>query len=248
MAQTSGKTSITADQLRVKIFADGADKSSMLEMYRNPLVKGFTTNPTLMHKAGVKDYEAFCRELVAVIPDRHLSFEVFSDELEEMERQANTIKTWGKNVYVKIPVSNTKGIETFDLIRRLSQAGTQVNLTALFTNAQVSKAVKALGGLAPACISVFAGRIADAGIDPVPMMQKMLDEMAPHKNLEMIWASPREPFNVMQAHDLGCHIITATNEIIKKLGNFGKDLDVASLDTVQAFRKDAIAAGFKLPV
>ena len=242
------KTAITADKLKVKIFADGADKAAMLEMYKNPLVKGFTTNPTLMHKAGVKDYQAFAKELVAAMPDRHLSFEVFSDDLAEMERQANLIRTWGKNVYAKIPVSNTKGETTYALIRRLSEAGTQVNLTALFTNDQVTKAVKALGGLAPACISVFAGRIADAGIDPVPMMQTMLAEMAPHKNLEMIWASPREPFNVMQAHDIGCHIITATNDIIKKLGNFGKDLDEASLDTVKVFRQDAMAAGFTLPV
>jgi transaldolase len=242
------KTAITSDKLKVKVFADGADKAAMLEMYKNPLVRGFTTNPTLMHKAGVTDYQAFAKELIKAIPDRHLSFEVFSDDIAEMEQQANLIKTWGKNVYVKIPVSNTKGETTYAMIRRLSEAGTQVNLTALFTNDQVTKAVAALGGLAPACISVFAGRIADAGIDPVPMMQKMLAEMAPHKNLEMIWASPREPYNVMQAHDIGCHIITATNDIIKKLSNFGKDLDEASLETVQVFRKDAIAAGFKLAV
>lgn len=241
-------TAITADKLKVKIFADGAEKAGMLEMYKNPLVRGFTTNPTLMHKAGVRDYQAFCKELVAAMPDRHLSFEVFSDDIPEMERQANLIKTWGKNVYVKIPVSNTKGETTYGLIRRLSQAGVQVNLTALFTNAQVTKAVEALGGLAPACISVFAGRIADAGLDPIPMMKQMLAEMAPHRNLEMIWASPREPFNVMQAHDIGCHIITATNDIIKRLNLFGKDLDAYSLETVQIFRKDAIAAGFSLPV
>ncbi len=242
------KTAITADKLKVKIFADGAEMAGMLEMYKNPLVSGFTTNPTLMHKAGVRDYQAFCKELVAAIPDRHLSFEVFSDDIAGMERQANLIKTWGKNVYVKIPVSNTKGETTYGLIRRLSQAGVQVNLTALFTNDQVTKAVEALGGLAPACISVFAGRIADAGIDPLPMMQRMLTEMAPHKNLEMIWASPREPFNVMQANDIDCHIITATNDIIKRLSLFGKDLDAYSLETVQIFRKDAIAAGFTLPV
>lgn len=242
------RTAITADKLKVKIFADGAEKAGMLEMYKNPLVSGFTTNPTLMHKAGVRDYQAFCKELVAAIPDRHLSFEVFSDDIDEMERQANLIKTWGKNVYVKIPVSNTKGETTYGLIRRLSQAGVQVNLTALFTNAQVTQAVEALGGLSPACISVFAGRIADAGLDPVPMMQQMLSEMAPHKNLEMIWASPREPFNVMQANNIGCHIITATNDIIKRLSLFGKDLDAYSLETVQIFRKDAIAAGFSLPV
>jgi len=241
-------TAITADKLKVKIFADGADKVSMLEIATNPLVVGFTTNPTLMHKGGVKDYQSFAKELVQAIPDRHLSFEVFSDDLAEMERQANLITTWGKHVYVKIPVSNTKGETSYGLIRRLSQAGIKVNLTALFTNEQVSRAVEALGGLAPACISVFAGRIADAGIDPVPMLKEMLAVMAPHKNLEMIWASPREPFNVMQAHDIGCHIITATNDIIKKLGGFGKDLDAASLETVQIFRKDAIAAGFTLPV
>ena len=242
------KTALTADKLKVKIFADGAEMASMLEMYKNPLVRGFTTNPSLMHKSGIKDYQAFAKDLVKAIPDRHLSFEVFSDDLAEMERQANLIKTWGKNVYVKIPVSNTKGETTYTLIRRLSEAGTQVNLTALFTNEQVTKAVAALGGLAPACISVFAGRIADAGIDPVPMLKTMLAEMAPHNNLEMIWASPREPYNVMQAHDIGCHIITATNAIIKSLPLFGKDLAEYSLDTVKNFRKDAIAAGFSLPV
>ena len=241
------KTAITADKLKVKVFADGADKAAMLQMYKNPLVRGFTTNPSLMRKAGVSDYQAFAKELVAAIPDRHLSFEVFSDDLDEMERQANLIKTWGKNVYVKIPVSNTKGETTYAMIRRLSEAGTQVNLTALFTNDQVTKAVAALGGLAPACISVFAGRIADAGIDPLPMLQKMLAEMAPHKNLEMIWASPREPYNVMQAHDIGCHIITATNDIINRLPLFGKDLEAYSLETVKIFRQDAIAAGFTLP-
>ena len=241
-------TAITADKLRVKIFADGADKPAMLEMYKNPLVSGFTTNPSLMRKAGISDYHAFAKDLVKAIPDRHISFEVFSDDIAEMERQANLIKTWGKNVYVKIPVSNTKGETTYAMIRRLSEAGTQVNLTALFTNEQVTKAVAALGGLAPACISVFAGRIADAGIDPVPMMQKMLAEMQPHKNLEMVWASPREPYNVMQAHDIGCHIITATNDIIKRLPLFGKDLAAYSLETVQIFRQDAIAAGFQLPV
>ncbi len=241
------KTAITADKLKVKVFADGADKAAMLQMYKNPLVRGFTTNPSLMRKAGVSDYQAFAKQLVAAIPDRHLSFEVFSDDLDEMERQANLIKTWGKNVYVKIPVSNTKGETTYAMIRRLSEAGTQVNLTALFTNDQVTKAVAALGGLAPACISVFAGRIADAGIDPLPMLQKMLAEMAPHKNLEMIWASPREPYNVMQAHDIGCHIITATNDIINRLPLFGKDLDAYSLETVKIFRQDAIAAGFTLP-
>jgi len=242
------KTAVTADKLKVKVFADGAEKASMLEMYKNPLVRGFTTNPSLMRKAGVSDYEGFARDLLKVIPDRHVSFEVFSDDLAEMERQANYIKTWGPNVYVKIPVTNTKGEATYAMIRRLSEAGTQVNLTALFTNDQVTKAVAALGGLAPACISVFAGRIADAGLDPLPMMQSMLAEMAPHKNLEMIWASPREPYNVMQAHDIGCHIITATNDIIKRLPLFGKDLDAYSLETVQIFRQDSIAAGFSLPV
>ena len=242
------KTAITADKLKVKVFADGAERASMLEMYKNPLVRGFTTNPSLMRKAGITDYQAFAKDLVKAIPNRHISFEVFSDDIPEMERQANLIKTWGPNVYVKIPVTNTKGETTYAMIRRLSEAGTQVNLTALFTNEQVTKAVAALGGLAPACISVFAGRIADAGLDPVPMMQKMLAEMAPYKNLEMIWASPREPYNVMQAHDIGCHIITATNDIIKRLPLFGKDMDAYSLETVQIFRQDAIAAGFTLPV
>lgn len=240
--------SITASKLKVKLFADGADKASMLEMYKNPQITGFTTNPTLMRKAGVSDYATFAKDIVASIPDRHLSFEVFSDDLPEMDRQARLIASWGKNVYVKLPVTNTKGEAVYDLVSKLSADGVKVNLTAIFTQEQVTQAIKALGGKAPACISVFAGRIADAGIDPVPVMADYIRQMAPHANLECIWASPRELLNVVQANDTGCHIITATNDILKKLPLLGKDLTEYSLETVKMFREDAVAAGFKLPV
>jgi transaldolase len=239
---------ITADKLKVKLFADGAEKGSMLELYKNPRIQGFTTNPSLMRKAGVGDYVAFGREIVKAIPDRHLSFEVFSDDLPEMERQARFIQTWGPNVYVKLPVTNTRGEAVYDLVRRLSSDGVQVNLTAMFTQDQVTRAIAALGGKAPACLSVFAGRIADAGIDPVPMMRDFVRQMSPHKNLEMIWASSREPLNVVQADETGCHIITATADILGKIKLFGKDLTEYSLDTVKGFRDDAVRAGYTLPV
>lgn len=237
---------LTMRDLKVKIFADGAEKASMLEMYKNPLIQGFTTNPSLMRKAGIADYESFARDILAVIPDRPISFEVFSDELPEMERQAHLIASWGKNIYVKLPVTNTKKVPVFDLVRKLSQEGIAVNLTAVFTREQVERAVEALGGHAPAYISVFAGRIADAGLDPVPMMRDYLAMMKPFANLECIWASPRELLNVVQADDVGCHVITATSDILKKLPLLGKDLSEYSLETVKMFRDDAVAAGFSL--
>jgi transaldolase len=239
---------ISASRLRVNLFADGAEKAQMLEMYKNPLIKGFTTNPTLMRKAGITDYVAFAQDIVAAIPDRHISFEVFSDDLPGMERQARMIAKWGRNVYVKLPVTNTKREPVFDLINRLSKDGVRVNLTAVFTKDQVERAVAALGGHAPGCISVFAGRIADAGIDPVPVMHDYLKLIRQHSNLECIWASPRELLNVVQASDVGCHIITATPDILKKLSLLGKDLGEYSLETVKMFRDDAVAAGFTLPV
>jgi len=237
---------IDQSKLKVRIFADGADRGGMLAMYRNPLVSGFTTNPTLMRKAGVTNYESFAREILVAIPDRPISFEVFSDELDEMYDQALKIASWGTNVYVKLPVTNTRGESIVPLIRRLAPKGVKMNVTALFTHHQIEEVSAALADAMPSNISVFAGRIADAGIDPLPIMQHALAVMAPHKQQELIWASPRELYNLVQAHDIGCHIITVTNDIIAKLPNLGKDLTVFSLDTVKMFRNDALAAGFSI--
>ncbi len=233
-------------ELKVKLFADGADKKTMLELYANPHVTGFTTNPTLMRKAGITDYEAFARDIVSVIPDRHISLEVFADDLPEMERQARKIATFGPNVYAKIPVSNTKRESTATLVRRLSLEGVKVNVTAILTMEQVREVIAALQGGAPCCVSIFAGRIADTGVDPLPMMTESVGLTRPHPGMEIIWASPRELLNVYQAHDIGCHIITATADILKKLSLVGKDLADYSLETVQMFYQDASASGFKL--
>jgi transaldolase len=230
----------------VKLFADGADKAGMLEMYRSPWIKGFTTNPTLMRKAGISDYEAFARDILAAIPDRSISLEVFSDEFDEMKRQALKIARWGDNVYVKIPVTNTRGESSIPLIRELSHSGVKVNVTAMLTLAQVREVTAALAGGAPSYVSVFAGRVADTGRDPVPLMAAALEYLKPHAGIEMIWASPRELLNVFQADAIGCHIITATNDILKKLQLVGKDLAEYSLDTVKMFRADALKAGFNL--
>lgn len=232
--------------LKVKLFADGADKAGMLEMYRDPRIKGFTTNPTLMRKAGVADYQSFAREMAAAIPDRPLSFEVFSDEFPEMERQANLIRSWGRLVYVKIPVSNSRGEPSFPLIRRLAAAGVKQNVTAITTLRQVWEAALALSEGPSAIISVFAGRIADTGRDPAPMMAAAAEMLRPWPRLELLWASPREILNVFHADAVGCHIITATNDILKKLGLVGKDLGEYSLETVRMFRDDAVKAGFRL--
>ena len=232
--------------LKVKIFADGADKAGILEMYRNPGIQGFTTNPTLMRKAGVRDYEAFARDVLACIPDRPVSLEVFADDFPEMERQARIIASWGNNVFVKIPITNTRRESSVPLVRRLSQEGISVNVTALLTLEQVWKVSAALSGGAPAYVSVFAGRIADTGRDPVPLMAAVVEMLRCSPNAELIWASPRELLNVMQADSIGCHIITATNDILKKLGLVGKDLSGYSLETVQMFYKDALASGFDL--
>jgi transaldolase len=230
--------------LSVKIFADGANLPAMLDLYRCPYIKGFTTNPTLMRQAGITDYAAFARELLQAIPDRPISFEVFSDEFGEMERQARRIAGWGSNVYVKIPVSNTRGEPSYDLVRRLSHDGLRLNVTALMTLAQVEAVADALAGGAPSCISVFAGRIADTGRDPVPLMSDALRLMRRAPRAELIWASPREVLNIFQADAIGCHIITVTHDILKKVGTVGKSLDEFSLDTVAMFRSDAEAAGF----
>lgn len=234
------------ERLSVKIFADGADLAGMLEMYRKPYIKGFTTNPTLMNKAGIRDYRSFARLVLDAIRDRPISFEVFSDDFREMERQAKEIASWGANVYVKIPVTNTARQPAYDLVRRLSQAGVKVNVTALMTLSQVRQVVDAVSGGAPSCISVFAGRIADTGYDPVPLMAAAVELLSTAPAAELIWASPRELLNVFQADAIGCHIITVTNDILKKLSLVGKDLDDYSLDTVKMFYDDATKAGFRL--
>jgi len=236
----------TLRDLKVKIFADGADKAGMLEMYRNPFIKGFTTNPTLMRKAGVNDYVAFAQEILKCIPDRPLSFEVFSDEPGEMERQALQISKWGSNVYTKIPITNTKGQSCVGLVRKLSQAGVKLNVTAMLTLDQVRDTSAALAGGPSSFVSLFAGRVADTGRDPVPMMAAAMEMLAPYPNEELIWASCRELLNIFQAESIGCHIITVPNDVLKKLDLVGKDLHEYSLDTVRTFRSDAVKAGYTL--
>jgi len=239
---------LNPSRLKVKIYADGADKAAMLEMYANPLVNGFTTNPTLMRKSGVTDYCAFAREMLDLIRDRPISFEVFADDFGEMEEQALEIASWGKNVIVKIPITNTRGQSSELLLQRLAVAGVQLNVTALLTLDQVYRAVECLGG-GPACkVSVFAGRIADTGRDPVPIMAAAVELLRPHPNLELIWASPRELLNVFQADAVGCHIITATTDILKKLNLIGKDMTQYSLETVKMFFDDAQKAGYQIPL
>lgn len=244
-AERGTQMTVVAD-LKVKLFADGADKAGMFEMYRNPLIKGFTTNPTLMRKAGVSDYRAFAQEILDGIPDRPISFEVFSDDFDEMERQALEIASWGREVYVKIPVTDTKREPAYPLIRNLSKAGVKVNVTALMTLDQVRQVADCVAGGPPCCISVFAGRVADTGRDPGPLMAAAVEILRPVPNAELIWASPRELLNVFQADAVGCHIITATNDILGKLALVGKDLNDYSLDTVKMFYNDAQQAGYKL--
>jgi len=236
----------TIQQLRVKIFADGADKAGMLEMASRPYIAGLTTNPTLMRKAGVADYRAFAREIVNAIPDRPLSFEVFSDDFAEMERQAHEIASWGAQVYVKIPVTNTRGEPAYGLVRRLSKAGVKLNVTALMTLAQVRDVSAALIGNVSSYISVFAGRVADTGRDPVPLMAAAVELIHPYPEQELIWASPRELLNIFQADAIGCQIITVTNDVLNKLSLVGKDLADYSLDTVKMFYRDAQQAGYQL--
>ena len=236
----------SVSDLQVKLFADGAEKKSMIEMYANPLIRGFTTNPTLMRKANVTDYAAFARDTLEAIPDRPISFEVFADEFDEMGRQARLISTWGPNVYVKIPVTNTRRESACVLIHNLSHEGVKVNVTAILTLAQVGAVAEALADGAPANVSVFAGRIADTGIDPMPIMAEAVRLLEPHPQIELIWASPRELLNVFQADAVGCHIITATTDVLKKLGLVGKDLDEYSLETVKMFARDAAESGYIL--
>jgi len=236
----------SVEQLKVKIFADGADRAGMLEMYARPYIKGFTTNPTLMHKAGLTDYRAFARSILDAIADRPISFEVFSDDLAEMERQAREIATWGENVYVKVPITNTRREPAVELVRRLSNDGVKVNVTAMMTLEQVRAVCAAVKDGAPSNVSVFAGRIADTGLDPVPLMAEAVAILREAPRAELIWASPRELLNIFQADAIGCHIITVTNDILKKLSLVGKELDDYSLDTVKMFFDDGQKAGFTL--
>ncbi len=237
---------MNVSDLRVKLFADGADRAAMLDMYRKPWISGFTTNPTLMHKAGIQDYEAFARDILRAIPDRPISLEVFADEFDQMERQALKIAEWGANVYVKIPVTNTRREPSYDLICRLARRGVKLNVTALMALDQVRDVASALGGHAPSCVSVFAGRVADTGRDPLPMMTSAVEILRPYPNMELIWASPRELLNIVQADAIGCHIITVTNDILNKLPLLDKDLHDYSLETVEMFHKDAVKSGFSL--
>jgi transaldolase len=233
-------------ELKVQVFADGADKASMIELYREPYIKGFTTNPTLMRKAGITDYERFALDILQHIPDRPISFEVFADDEIEMERQARKIARWAANVYVKIPVTNTRREPMYALIRRLSADGIQVNATAVLALDQVEHIAQALKGGAPSYISVFAGRVADTGRDPVPLMKSALKLMAPEPNCQLVWASPRELLNIFQADEIGCHIITVTSDVLKKISLVGKDLHEFSLETVRMFHDDAARSGYTL--
>lgn len=236
------------DSFKVKVFADGADFDSIMKLYKNPLVKGFTTNPTLMRKAGISDYEGFARKLLAAVPDRPVALEVFADDLPTMEAQAKVIQSWGKNVNVKIPVTNTKGEFTGPIVERLSAAGVVVNVTAVFTLDQVRAIEKCLHPDTPAIVSVFAGRIADTGVDPLPIMTESVRILKAKPKAELIWASPRELLNVIQADDIGCHIITVTPDILGKLSLIGKDLEGFSLETVEMFFKDASSAGYQINI
>jgi transaldolase len=235
-----------AAHLRVKIFADGADLRGMIEYAANPLIKGFTTNPTLMHKAGITDYETFAREVLTHITDRPISFEVFSDEFDEMYGQAQKLAAFGPNVVVKIPVTNTRRESACPLIAELAAEGIALNVTAIMTLEQVASVCLSLAGGAPSIVSVFAGRVADTGRDPVPLMRASLEHTNPLDSVELLWASPRELLNVIQADEIGCDIITATHDVLKKLGGLGKDLDEYSLETVRMFADDAASAGFSL--
>ncbi len=234
------------DDLKIKIFSDGADKEKMLEMYNDPLIQGLTTNPTLMKKAGITDYKDFCIDILKIIKNKPISFEVFSDDYNEMLLQAKEISSWGSNIYVKIPIMNTKKEMCYDYVNQLVKDGIKVNVTAIMTLEQVREISKVLSKDVPSYVSIFAGRIADTGVDPVDMVKEALNILKDLKMSEIIWASPRELLNIIQANDIGCHIITVTPDIIKKLEYLGYSLDQYSLDTVEMFYKDAIAAGYKI--
>ena len=234
------------NDLKVKIFADGADKTGMLEMASKSFIKGLTTNPTLMRKAGITSYKDFALDILSVVKDKPISFEVFSDDFNEMKRQALEIASWGENVYVKIPVMNTKKEPAYDLVSKLSDQNVKLNVTALMTNIQVKDVVERLNASVPSYISVFAGRVADTGIDPVPQMKSAVDIIRVNPKIELIWASPRELLNIFQADEIGCQIITVTNDVLKKLELIGKNLDEYSLDTVKMFYNDAKSAGYSI--
>ena len=232
--------------LKVKIFADGADKAGMLEMASKSFVKGLTTNPTLMKKAGILDYRAFALEILSEIKEKPISFEVFSDDFDEMEKQALEIASWGDNVYVKLPITNTKGEPIYNLISKLANKKVKLNVTAIMTLEQVKNVVNNLNSSVPSYVSVFAGRIADTGRDPLPLMIDCVNALKANPLAELIWASPRELFNIFQADQIGCQVITVTNDVLKKLDLIGKDLNDYSLDTVKMFYNDAKSAGFKI--
>jgi len=232
--------------LNIKLFADGADLKGMLEMYPLEHIKGFTTNPTLMRKAGIQDYKEFALKVIEAIPDRPLSFEVFADDFPTMQAQAHEIARWSKNVNVKIPITNTKGESSAPLVRTLSKAGIVCNVTAMFTLEQTREICDALDPQTPAILSIFAGRIADSGVDPVPLMREAVNIAKSRPKAEVLWASPRELLNIVQADECGCHIITATNDILKKLNGLGKDLTDFSRETVLMFYKDAQAAAYSI--
>ncbi len=234
-------------QLNVKLFADGADKAGILELYSNPLLAGLTTNPTLMRKAGINDYEAFAHDILQTVKDKPISFEVFSNEFPEMRRQALKIKSWQSNIYVKIPITNTRGESSLRLIRDLANEGTKLNVTAILTLEQVAGVADTLNPQVPSVVSVFAGRIADTGVDPQPIMRASRALLAKLPKAELLWASCREVLNIFQAEDCGCHIITVPNDILKKaMKMYGLTLAAVSLDTVKMFTEDARAAGFEL--
>jgi transaldolase len=233
-------------KFRIKLFADGADLQEMVQEYQKGIAQGFTTNPTLMKKAGVKNYEEFARSALEAIPDLPISFEVFSDDFFEMEREARKVAKWGDNVYIKIPITNTKQMSSIPLIRTLSHDGMKINVTAILTYEQVKDAFYALSSTSPAIISVFAGRIADTGVDPVPIMRQSAQLLRSKPNIELLWASSRELLNLFQAEQCGCHIITITNDILKKITLVGKSLDELSLDTVKMFYNDAHSSGYKI--
>jgi transaldolase len=234
------------EDLKIKIFADGADLTGMLEMHEKPYIKGLTTNPTLMRKAGIADYKSFAIEVLSQIKEKPISFEVFSDELSEMKRQGLEISSWGENVYVKVPVTNTKGESTGSVVEFLSSQGVKVNVTAIMTSNQVDEVLRKLDPSTPSYISVFAGRVADTGRDPLPIMEESISLISKNLNCELIWASPRELLNVIQAEQVGCQIITATTDILRKLEILGKDLEEYSLETVKMFYEDAIKAGYQI--
>ena len=239
---------LTHDQLSIQIFADGADIDGLAALAAMPHIAGFTTNPTLMRKAGIDDYRAFAHQALEVIGDRPISFEVFSDEPDEMLRQGREIASWGQNVFVKVPFATTQGASTASVVRELSLDGVQVNVTALMTLPQVEEMTAALEGGAPSNISVFAGRVADTGRDPIPLMQSALSIMTAAPTASLIWASPREVLNIVQANDIGCHIITVTYDLLAKLDGLSKPLEQFSLETVQMFHRDAAAAGFAIDI